>query len=352
VVRLKTDLDFWTAMNSPEIGGFGVPWGPWGFNSGMDVEDVDREEAEQLGLLAPGARVAPVDKDFNERLQASATGLDDDMLAQLRAQFGEQIEIAGGAVKWKAYAPTTEPPKPKPITKPRPQPEPQPEPTTLDEVLEKVGIANKEVVTADDMIRLRDELKESKPVDAATVIASVQRPDKFGALTEANIRKTVQEFIDFLPPALVRQLPRLELEVKAMGANGDYTQGGRVRLGPHLTTTPSEAKRVIFHELMHWVHREGPESYRQIITQHFNARTAGESIKQLHPYGSDTRGKRDRWYEPYAGRVYGFERPGEAGLEVPTRYIEWLARPPQWMAEHWNDPDFRETMLVVLRGLF
>ena len=53
-VRRKDDLAFWLAMNSPAIGGFGVPWGPWGFNSGMDVEDVDRAEAESLGLVAPG----------------------------------------------------------------------------------------------------------------------------------------------------------------------------------------------------------------------------------------------------------------------------------------------------------
>lgn len=26
--------------------------GPWGFNSGCDVEDVDRDEAEELGLIA------------------------------------------------------------------------------------------------------------------------------------------------------------------------------------------------------------------------------------------------------------------------------------------------------------
>src|SRR5581483_5186559 len=31
VVRLKSDLEFWLGMNSPAIGGFGVPWGPWGF---------------------------------------------------------------------------------------------------------------------------------------------------------------------------------------------------------------------------------------------------------------------------------------------------------------------------------
>jgi hypothetical protein len=102
-IRLKSDLSFWLAMNSPDIGGFGVPWGPWGFNSGMGVEDVPRDVAEQLGLIAPGERAKPIERDFNDRLQASAAGLDDDTLDQLRAVFGDQVEIddAEGSIRWR-----------------------------------------------------------------------------------------------------------------------------------------------------------------------------------------------------------------------------------------------------------
>lgn len=57
VVRLKTDLRFWLARNSPEQGGFANPYGPWGFNSWMRTSPVDRGEAERLGLLKPGERV-------------------------------------------------------------------------------------------------------------------------------------------------------------------------------------------------------------------------------------------------------------------------------------------------------
>ena len=101
VVRLKTDLDFWMAMNSPAIGGFGVPWGPWGFNSGMGVEDVDRDEAERLGLIQKGQRVKPADKDFNERLQASVRNLDDQAVSWLREAFGDQVEFEKDTIKWK-----------------------------------------------------------------------------------------------------------------------------------------------------------------------------------------------------------------------------------------------------------
>ena len=53
-VRLKSDVAYWTARNDPDFGGFGVPWGPWGFNSGMDVYDVSRDEAIAEGVLAEG----------------------------------------------------------------------------------------------------------------------------------------------------------------------------------------------------------------------------------------------------------------------------------------------------------
>jgi len=53
-VRLKTDYDFWAKFqNDPEIGGFGVPWGPYGFGSGMGQEDESREVAIRLGLIQP-----------------------------------------------------------------------------------------------------------------------------------------------------------------------------------------------------------------------------------------------------------------------------------------------------------
>jgi len=101
VVKLKTDLPFWLSMNDPAFGGFGVPWGPWGFNSGMGEQDEDRDTAEQLGLIKPGEKPQPIVEDVNHMLQASTEGLDDDMLTHLRATFGDQVEFDDNAVKWK-----------------------------------------------------------------------------------------------------------------------------------------------------------------------------------------------------------------------------------------------------------
>ena len=63
-VRLKTDLPWWANyQNAKSIGGFEVPWGPYGFNSGVTQEDVSRKEARALGLpvdKVPTAETPPI----------------------------------------------------------------------------------------------------------------------------------------------------------------------------------------------------------------------------------------------------------------------------------------------------
>ena len=56
-IRLKTDIKYWLERNRAEIGGFGNPYGPWGFNSWMRTLNVDRDKAEALGLVKPGERL-------------------------------------------------------------------------------------------------------------------------------------------------------------------------------------------------------------------------------------------------------------------------------------------------------
>jgi hypothetical protein len=91
-IRRKDDLEFWLSMNRD----FNVPWGPWGFGSGMGVEDVDREEAIAAGVMLPEETVRPIHKDFNERLSASVRDLDGGIAAALKRISGG--EVAGGRI--------------------------------------------------------------------------------------------------------------------------------------------------------------------------------------------------------------------------------------------------------------
>lgn len=90
-IRRFDDIQFWLQMNSPDIGGFGVPWGPWGFNSYMTTFPVSRKRAEALGLVKPGERVMPPDlTQFGVTLPArfnkGVTAEVDDITPEIRQQ--------------------------------------------------------------------------------------------------------------------------------------------------------------------------------------------------------------------------------------------------------------------------
>lgn len=99
---LKTDPIWWLEINKD----FGVPWGPWGWGCGHDVEDVDRDEAESLHLLKPGQHLAagPLKKflNLNYNLQAGVKTMDPDLVDKLLKEFGDRIvlEKEAGILRW------------------------------------------------------------------------------------------------------------------------------------------------------------------------------------------------------------------------------------------------------------
>jgi hypothetical protein len=352
-VALKSDLDFWARINQD----FGVPWGPWGWGCGHDVEDVDRAEAEQLGLLQPGQAAVPVAKSFNDALEASTQNLDPEMVQFLADAFGDQVEIdqAAMAVKWSA---TNAPVKPWLPVVPQPVPtKPSQGVATLDDALEAAGIKDQPKATAAQMQRLVDELREDQPLQASQVVKQVNAPTA-GTMGENAVVSTVQEFLDFLPPQKAKALPKLTITVKHVDDQAGSYLGGNLMLDPYLSQP--ERRRVTFHELAHWLHMDGDPAYRELIKRHFRERTKGEKTAALQAYSyvPGVSGRKDRWYDEYAGRIYGAEL-GDGGdgvgLEVPTRYLELLSDPDK-LAKYWSDPtngaSFRETFLIVLRGLF
>lgn len=82
-VRLKSDVEYWANyQNDPRIGGFGVPWAPFGFNSGMGLQDVDREEAIALGLSVE--KIKPdTKKGLNSKLGAAMKNVDPELKKKL-----------------------------------------------------------------------------------------------------------------------------------------------------------------------------------------------------------------------------------------------------------------------------
>lgn len=88
-VMLKTDPRWAEYHNAKEIGGFGVPWGPYGFNSGVTQEDVPKDEWKKLD---PSARAEPVRADappmgINDGLSASLRNMDPELKRKLIAEL-------------------------------------------------------------------------------------------------------------------------------------------------------------------------------------------------------------------------------------------------------------------------
>lgn len=95
MIALKTS-PVWTSLSR-----FGKPHPPFDFNSGMGVEEVDRDTAEQLGLATTSQEaLKPKLSTLQEGLEASVKGMDSAMLNQMQQVFGQQVTIAGDTAKW------------------------------------------------------------------------------------------------------------------------------------------------------------------------------------------------------------------------------------------------------------
>ena len=139
-----------------------------------------------------------------------------------------------------------------------------------------------------------------------------------------SIRQVAQNFLNFFPPELIAKLPKLKFLVGPMKAVGSYGDS-RVKINwDHHTENPNDLITTIFHEMMHWIHLEGGQEYRDAIKKHFDERTAGEVLKLLPGYWVP--GLKDGWYNIYAGRVYQNRADGRIH-RVPNRWRWDTCRP-------------------------
>lgn len=100
-VRLKSDTEFWRARNDPKFGGFDVPYGPWGFNSQMDVVEVSRSEAVKRGLIKKDEKISVKGPRFNESTRASIRNMDPAIVGKLKQALGDRVEEVDGELKIK-----------------------------------------------------------------------------------------------------------------------------------------------------------------------------------------------------------------------------------------------------------
>ena len=171
-VYLKTD-PIWARVINKD---FGVPWGPWGWGCGHDVEDVDRDETEELGLLKPGQEVLPEKKFLNTNLQASINGIEPDLLDKLMAVFGNKLTVdkEAGVVRWN-------------------------EPALKEALAADVSPVRENPVS--DAIDSKVHGNLAKQVDAA--LAAIDQVHDDGSLPEIPLRSTARNLYGYFQPQIV-----------------------------------------------------------------------------------------------------------------------------------------------------
>lgn len=94
MIALK-NAPVWDGLGNPQLfaDALGNPYPPFAYNSGMDVRDISRQEAESLGVISAGASAPrPDPRALDEGMQVSATKFDADMQAALAADPDLQLE--------------------------------------------------------------------------------------------------------------------------------------------------------------------------------------------------------------------------------------------------------------------
>lgn len=334
-VRRKDDTAFWLEMNRD----FRVPWGPWGFNSGCDVHDVDRDEAEALGLVDPDEWLDPQAADFNAELEASTRGLDPDVIRTLQGAFGHSVEIDGERVRWRNTRPAPKPVSRKPVSrKPEPEPEPIPELATAEEVRRNV---------LDTITRAEGHAAISLPQAARAKLKPKNR-------VNPKLKGTTDKATEFLGTILHRSwTPKTPWRAYV-------ERGRRAKYRPSTKTAYIHAGDVstAAHEIMHHIEIDNPailEAARKFLASRAKEGETAKSLRELtgiRAYRKSEITIEDEWASKggnvYTGRVYDAAGRIDATpfTEIMTMGAERLYRDPRKFAQ--QDPDFFDFMIRTL----
>jgi hypothetical protein len=345
LVALKTS-PIWTALSR-----FGRPWPPFDYNSGMGLEDVERDEAERLDLLPkgedPAARLqrlrdtsATAAKDWNAGLQASVKGLSPEARGWLSQAFGDQVAIEDNVAKWTGRTAPAVTPAVTPIAPPVPVAPVAPAP-----------VAPAPATVLPDPARVVEAVARAQTRDEAHVVVALPAAERGSLTLNATRTATPQaaqagEFIRTVLHKDVAPATSAKVEIRAGRAYYDpSTQTAVVRAGDVKTT---------IHELAHHIECSDPEILAECRAFLRSRAKPGEKPRSLAVltgngfYRPSEIAIEDDWVAKggsvYMGKVY----PDAAGAtEILTMGLERLYEDPVGFAR--QDPDYFQFILKTLR---
>lgn len=302
---------------------FGTPWPPFDFSSGMGVEDVSREEAEELGILQPDEPVSGDEKDFNEAVERSAAKL----TPEARSWLDRQIEGLG-KVEGNKVVMTPKPGAPTAPAVRTPQ-------RIIDDVVKAPSAeAALKVIELPSARRGKVEFLGEIPEavkDVATDAAAV-----IERFVSAKILPKVKVSAERIKRAFYSDDHVLHLADKLVHHRMGTVAGQRVSLSA-------------IHEMMHDLENRWPEVSRK--TKAFlDMRASRNLTRRGTPRISKLRGGgkafEDEWSSlggsNYTGRIY----PGYA-TEILTMGMERMVQNPALFAR--QDPEFFKFIIEIIQ---
>jgi hypothetical protein len=374
------DDPIWERLGSTELfdDGLDNAYAPFAFNSGFGIRAVSAVEAEQLGVT--GSPGKPAGAERAEALPPLPSGLSKDILSKLKAALDRDLKdwdsgalmkrelAAAGGVKNRFFERLIENAF-NPAQKRIPKGQPgagrfaSGGPTNpmalgknvkrarkmLEADLQAHGIDNDHIDPADVSDGLRKKLLVKKPVPLAKNLASLTG----GTQAERDqVYAHAQGVFDILPPKVAKKLPPVHILIvdEPSGAYAGYYHSPSGLLVLNKAHGGLD-KDTVWHEMGHFIHDEGPVSFRAAVQTHFRSRTFGEALQNNGDYDY----KRDSLFSDYMGQIYPHEPPAGSGAEVVSTAFEHLAtdRPGFYArASTTNSANYKETMGVALSVLY
>jgi hypothetical protein len=335
MVALKTD-PVWI-----ELSRFGRPWPPFDYGSGMGLRDISRREAIALGLMEKDERIQPIEKDFNEKIEASVTDLSPKMQSALKRAFEDQVEIKDGVARW--IPREGPPPEPPPPLVPRPVP-----PIVPVEPLPPAAPAAIEASVAEEKVAE----STATPGPSIAQKAVVEVPAKKEA---ARYKQALADIDRVHSDGPLSPIPFNHKILRNSGGTYYSTTDRAVSIG--VRRNSPDAEKSLAHEVGHWLDHKGIpspgkwasasapelEGFRQAV---FNS----ESYRAIVSSTAYSRKFRDyllSTHELFARAYSQFitEQSGNAAMSAS------LERQVQY---HWTEKDFapiRAELLKLFRSL-
>lgn len=129
----------------------------------------------------------------------------------------------------------------------------------------------------------------------------------------------------------------------------ETTREGRPYYSHTIYLNAASGEEDIAHEMGHWLEARDPEIRRKAV-EFYERRTAGEEATWLgRGFAKDEIAKRDKFMDPYMGKVYTDDDGRIYSTEITSMGIGMLYTDPIRVAT--EDPDFFDFLIRTLRGL-